>query len=479
MTNSLRSKVFSGLVWSAIRVWGNRLGSLVIFFILARLLSPMEFGIYAAVWALLLTLEVFTEQGLADAIIQAPEIQPEQLNAVFLVNFCAALVVSGLVVLLAPEIANWLNMPAVEFPLQVASVSIVMNALGFCQLALYRRQFQYRWLAMRSLAATLFSGGVGIGLALSGFGVWALIWQYLTAALFNLLLLWIRPLWRPSLAISWKGLAQLLRFSLKLLFSRLLEAGNVRAFELAIGAWMGPAMLGFYSVGSRVHQIVIQLLSSVVLDVGLSGFSRLVDDQPRFTAAYYTALTATSALAMPVFVLLAAVADEFCAAVFGQQWQASGPILHWLAILGAVQSVQYINGAAITAKGHSGKTLMITGAKTAATLVVLYYFGHGELLELVEAFVYGQLLVSPLGFALGKRQIGFSWRTLTVKLWPFLTAACTAYWAVYWVRQHWLLEDIWLRLILPSLFGCAVYSILSIALSFKTFITTLKYLRQS
>ncbi len=479
MSDSLRSKIFSGLVWSAIRVWGNRLGGLAIFFILARLLSPTEFGIYAAVWAILLALEVLTEQGLADAIVQASEINSEQLNAVFLINFFTSLAVCGGVLLLAPEIAIWLSMPAVEYPLQVASASIVINALGFCQLALYRRQFQYRWLAMRSLIATLVSGGIGIGLALSGFGVWALIWQYLAAALFNLFLLWIRPLWHPSSAISWQGLAQLLRFSSKLLLSRLLEVGNVRVFELAIGAWMGAAMLGFYSVGSRVHQIVIQLLSSAVLDVGLSGFSRLVDDPTRFTAAYYKALIATCALAMPVFLLLAAVADEFCVAVFGLQWQASGPILHWLAILGAVQSVQYISGAAITALGHSGKTLMITGAKTVATAIVLCFFGHGELLELVEAFVYGQLLVSPLGFALGKRQIGFSWRTLAVKVWPFLIAACTAYWAVFWVRQYCLSDNPWLRLILPGLFGVAVYSILSITLNLKTFITTLKYLRHS
>lgn len=479
MSESLRAKVFSGLLWSAIRVWGNRLGGLIIFLVLARLLSPTEFGIYAAIWAVLLFLEVFTEQGLADAIVQAQRIEPEQLNAAFLVNFFAALAICAGLAWQAPVIAAWLAMPAIVLPLQVASVSIVLNALGFCQLALYRRQFQYRWLAMRSLLATLFSGGVGIGLALKGYGVWALVGQYLAAALCNLLLLWVRPLWRPSSAISWRGLAQLLRFSLKLLLSRLLEACNARAFELAIGAWMGAAMLGLYSVSARVHLIVIQLLSSVVLDVGLSGFSRLADDRPRFTQAYYQALTATTALAMPVFVLLAAVAPEFCMAVFGPQWQASGPILRWLALLGAVQSIQYINGAAITALGRSDKTLVITSAKTAATLMVLFTYGHGELLKLVEAFVCGQLLVSPLGFALGKRQIGFDWRTLLLTLWPYPAAASAAYFAVGWLRQHWVLDNAWLGLILFGLSGAAVYSMLSIALNFKVFATTLRYLRQS
>jgi O-antigen/teichoic acid export membrane protein len=346
-------------------------------------------------------------------------------------------------------------------------------------LALYRRQYQYRWLAMRSLLATVLSGGVGIGLALKGFGVWALISQYLCAATVNLLLLWIRPLWRPGIAVSWQGLSQLLRFSLKLLLSRLLEACNARAFELAIGAWMGAAMLGLYSVGSRVHQIVIQLLSSVVLDVGLSGFSRLADDKPRFTEAYYKAITATAALAMPVFVLLAAVAPEFCMMVFGRQWQASGSILHWLALLGAVQSIQYINGAAITALGRTDKTLLITCAKTAATLIVLFYYGHGELVELVKAFAYGQLLVSPLGFGLGKRQIGFNWRTLWLKLWPFPAAAGTAYLAVAWLRGYWLPENPWLELTILAAFGAAVYAMLSIALRFHAFVTTLRYLRQS
>ncbi len=479
MTKSLKTQVFAGLLWSIVRIWGNRLGGLLIFFILARLLSPTEFGIYSAVWAILLFLEVFTEQGLADAIVQSKQIQPEQLNAVFLVNLSTALILFAGVIYLAPSMASWLAMPAIELPLQVASASILLNALGFCQLALYRRQFEYRWLAMRSLAATVFSGGIGIVLALRGFGVWALIMQYLAAAFLNLLLLWIKPLWRPSLAYSARGLTQLLRFSLNLLLSRILEAGNVRVFELAIGAWMGAATLGIYSVGSRIHIIVLQLLSSVVVDVGLSGFSRLADDKHRFVEAYYKALIVTTALAMPAFVLLSAVAPEFCVAVFGAKWRESGPILQWLALLGAVQSIQYINGAAITALGHSGKTLLITCAKTLATLTVLLFYGHDELLPLVKAFVYGQLLVSPIGFMLGKRQIGFNWGSVLFKLWPFLTAAAIAYMAVYRMREYWVLDNYWLNLMLLAAVGGSVYVILSLTLGFNAVVTTLKSFRHS
>ena len=155
MSSSLQKQVISGLLWSIVRVWGNRLGGLLIFYILARLLTPEEFGIYAAVVAILLFLEVFTEQGLADAIIQCSEVERTQLNTVFLVNLATALVIFLALWLLAPQVAQWMSMPSIELPLRIASLVVVLNAVGVCQLALHRRQFAYRWLAIRTLIATV------------------------------------------------------------------------------------------------------------------------------------------------------------------------------------------------------------------------------------------------------------------------------------------------------------------------------------
>lgn len=479
MSGSLQKQVISGLLWSIVRVWGNRLGGLLIFYILARLLTPEEFGIYAAVVAILLFLEVFTEQGLADAIIQCSEVERTQLNTVFLVNLATALVIFLALWLLAPQVAQWMAMPSIELPLRIASLVVVLNAVGVCQLALHRRQFAYRWLAIRTLIATVISGALGIALALAGYGIWALIVQYLLMSAISLVFLWIKPLWRPGLEFSFAGLGQLMRFSLKLTVSRLFDSASSRFFELAIGAWMGAATLGIYSVGARVYTIVLQLLSSVVLDVAHGGFSRLATDKERFLDAYYKSVIATAAIAVPVFVILAAVSQEFCVALFGVRWIESAPVLKLLALLGALQAVQSFNGAAINALGFSGVALVITIAKALATLTVLFFFGHQDLIQLVTAFVLGQLIVSPLCFVLGKRHVGFSWTKLAQILWPFLFASALSYASVALARYELSIDFVWWRLIVLSSIGVATYLILVQLIEPKLALRAIRLLRKN
>ena len=478
MTPSIKNQVLSGVIWSTIRIWGNRLGGILIFFILARILSPEDFGIYSAVWAILLFLEVFTEQGFADAIIQRPEIEKKQINSVFLMNLGMSLIIFLSIWLLAPSIALWMHMPKIELPLKIAGFAIIFNALGFCQLAMCRRKFQYRWLAIRTLLATLISGGIGITLAIAGYGVWALIVQFVTASIINLILLWMRPLWLPSFEFSLKGLMDLMRFSVKLMISRLFDATSSRAFELAIGAWMGAVTLGIYSVGARVYTIVLQLLSSVVLDVAHSGFSRLAENKVRFTEAYYKAITVTVAISLPLFVLLSSVSQELCVAFFGNRWTESGSILQLLALLGAVQSVQYFNGAALNALGNTGLTLFIALLKALMTIFVLVIFGKGDLQTLVLAYVLGQIIVNPLSFLLAKKHVGFSWKKIGLSIWPYILGTTASYVVTITTKHLLQIDHVWIRLITLSTIGGGTYIAFVIAFAPHSIISSLRHLKQ-
>ena len=468
MRTELKSKVFSGLIWSSIRVGGNRLGGLLVFFVLARHLSPEDFGIYAAVWAILLFVEIFSELGMSDAIVQRKDITPELLNTVFAVNFVCALTIYAILWFLAPKISAWLNMTNIELPLRIASLTLIFNALGFCQFAMCRREFAYRWLAMRTLLATIISGLLGISLALIGMGVWALIVQLLTMAVINVVMLWIKPMWRPSLRFSISGLTQVLHYSVKLMLSRVLDAANTRVFELVIGAWMGAVTLGVYSIGSRINAIGMQFLSSVGLDVAHSSFSRLASNKDDFLSAYYKAITATAAIALPSFVLVSAVGVEICEAFFGARWVASGAVLSLLALLGGVQVIEYVNGTSLSSLGRTGLTLILSLTKAFVTALVLMVFGHGELITLLKAFVIGQALICPISFALGKRYISFSWRQLALCIWPFMFAAAVAYYAISMVQHFWLPPSSWLRLVSFTSVGVITYSLIALVLAPKT-----------
>ncbi|MEE9330723.1 MAG: lipopolysaccharide biosynthesis protein [Methylophilaceae bacterium] len=457
MTVPSKSKILNSVLWSGVRVWGNRLGGIMIFFVLARLLSPEDMGVYAVIWSILLFLEVFTEQGLADAIIQSKQIKSNQLNTVFVINLVMALLIAIAIILNADKIASLVNMPEIATSLQVATLALIFNAIGFCQLALYRRNFEYRWLAIRTLTATVISGAVGITMAFYGYGAWALIVQFILAALINTVWLWIRPLWKPSFDFTLNGLKDLMKFSVKLMSARLFDATSTRAFEFVIAVWLGAATLGIYTVGSRIYTVMLQLLSNVILDVAHSGFSRLVDDKTKFLNSYYKSIIATASIAVPTFVILAAVASEFCVALFGAKWAESGNILHILALLGAVQAVQQINIAAINGLGFTGVQFIVAFLRALGTMAVLLMYGHGNLILLTLAYCIIQLPLCPISFILGKKHIQFNWRDLMVKTYPFIIGSAAAYYAIYYVRSVYPYNNVWLALISLSFLGLIVY----------------------
>jgi O-antigen/teichoic acid export membrane protein len=429
-TTSLGNQVLSGLIWSAVRNWGGRLATIAVFFLLARILSPDEFGVFAAAIAVLAFIEIIAEQGLADAVVQRPAIGPRELNTVFVANFLVAALLVTATWLGAPLIASVMGIERLTEILRVSCLGILISSLGFCQQALFRRNFQYRWLAVRVLVSTVVGGAVGVGLALAGFGVWSLVGQFLTGASVSLMLLWLKPVWKPGLKFSFVGFGQLLRYGSNVLGMRLLDFASTRAIELAIGAWLGTATLGFYAVGSRIYTIMMQLLSSVVMDVAHSGFSRIAGERERLAQAYYRAMTATAALAMPCFVLVSAVASELCVTAFGTKWADSADILAPLALLGAVQTLQYYNASGLNAIGRSATALMIAIVKAAGTGAALVAT-KGQALDItINAYVLAQLIATPVSFYLGRRYLGVSIRRILRCVIPFALSAAMMFFAV-------------------------------------------------
>lgn len=440
-TSSLGSQVLSGLIWSAVRSWGGRLAGIVVFFLLARILSPEEFGVFAAAAAVLAFIEIFAEQGLGDAIVQQPTIGPRELNTAFLANFILAALLVATIWWGAPLIASAMGIERLTDILRIACLGILINALGFCQQALFRRNFQYRWLAVRTLVATVLSGAAGVWLALAGFGVWSLVGQFLVNAVVNLALLWLKPIWKPGLGLSSAGFGRLFRYGSNILGMRLLDFANTRVIELAIGAWLGAATLGLYSVGSRIYAISMQLLSSVVLDVAHAGFSRIAGERERLAEAYYRAITATAALAVPGLVLISAVAPELCVTVFGAVWAGSADILRPLALLGAVQAMQYYNGTGLNAVGKPGISLLIVVTRAAVTTGVLVATRGCPLPVIVETYVLGQLLTTPVSFCFGRKYLGVSIRRIVRLVSPFVAASAALFLAVTECRP-WIEETV-------------------------------------
>jgi O-antigen/teichoic acid export membrane protein len=311
----------------------------------------------------------------------------------------------------------------------------LLNALCLTQDALYRREFLFRRLAVRILLATIVGGAVGIAMATTGWGVWALVGQYITAAAVSVATLWYKPLWRPSRALDFRGLGALSRYGINIIGVRLLDFGASRFVEFWIAAMLGAAALGFFSVGSKIAYILLQLLGTSVLDVALAGFSRLASEPPRLRNAYYKVVRLTAVASFPCWALLAMASVEVTSLAFGTKWLPSAPLLVPMAILGAVQASQIFDSALVNAIGRPSLGVLFLIARTCAVLISLIATANSDLQTMVIGYVVAQLAVTPLNLVILRRFAGISPGQFLASLAPTLIATavmCAAIAALAW-----------------------------------------------
>ncbi|MHB1246688.1 MAG: lipopolysaccharide biosynthesis protein [Sulfuriferula sp.] len=460
MSDTLHSKVRSGLLWSLAQSWGVKFTTLLLYMVLARVLDPHQLGVFAAAMVVLAFVGMFVDQGLSQAIVQRAQITVQLLNTVFLINLGLAILIYAVMWFSSPLIAAYFKITELTNILRVSSLAVLISATCFSQQAMLHRNFRYRWLAISALVATLISGVVGIACALNGLGTWSLVAQMLTLSVVSALMLWTQPQWRFSFDLDFAGVGGLLKFGLNRLGASVLDFANTRYVEIFVAATLGPVALGIYSVGVRIYQALMQALSAAVLDVALSGFSRLADDRPALIAAYYKAVTLTTAVAVPIFCLMAAVAPETIVVFFGDKWAESAEVLRPIALLGALHVIEYYNGTLFNAIGKPQIGLQFLILKTVVTFLALWLLHQSDLVSIVYAYVASQLIVMPLSFYLVRRMVGVSLRTLWMTLWRFLVACVIGIGLISLSRQVELIGQLSMlpRLLVLSLIGSLGYA---------------------
>lgn len=434
MSGGLNSRIRSGVIWSLVQNWGVRLGGLLVFMLLARILSPGQMGLFAAATTVIAFCALFVDSGLSEAIVQTPEVTPRQLGSVFVVNLVLAVAVVIGIWFSAPLLADYFDLPELVAILRISVFTVLLNALSFSQTAMFRRTFMYKRLALFTLAATVISGVVAVGLALTGFGVWSLVAQALLVAATTAALLWLNPAWSFSWQFDYSSIEGLLSYGVKRLLTALMDFANTRFIELFFASLFGAATLGLYVVGARVYQILMQVLCSSILDIAHNAFSRLAANTQELREAYYSALGLASATSMPVFFLLSMVATELVIGMFGQQWSQAGGVMVPLLLLGGIQVLQFFNGILYNALGRPGIGLVFMVGKTVITMGTLYLVRHLSFEEVVWAYFGSQIVTAPISFYVAKRVVGISFRRVARQVWPFLAATGIAMASMHAVR---------------------------------------------
>ncbi len=395
---ALQKRVARGLTWTLIDTWGSQLLGLIVFILLARLLTEVDFGLVALAAVFVAFAQLLVDQGLGDALIQRPSLTRSQIDTAFWVAVFTGVLLTVAGIVLAGPIAGLLGEPRLAPIIQVLSLTFVMVALNSIQMALLRREMRFRSLAIRKLLAVGVGGVVGISMAVLDPSPWALVGQQLAAAGVSVVALWAVSPWRPGRHASRAEFWPLFSFGIHIVGGDILNFLSRNTDKLLIGATLGTGALGFYAVAYRILDTSQVLLVNAARKLAFPVFSRLQHDHDRMRRAYSRVNRALSVVTMPAYVGLALVASEAIPLIFGERWTSSAPVAAILFLIGPVLTVQLFSGALMNAVGHPEVTfrirLITSVVNVAGFLIAVALFG--TIIAVAAAFVIRGYLVMPL-----------------------------------------------------------------------------------
>ena len=376
MPESLGQKSVSGATWAGVsRISQQGLQTLSIA-VLARLLSPGDYGVMAMGNFFVNFLQQLGDLGTGSAIIQREELSPRLTSSLFWVNVGLGMLGALVLWAAAPLAARYYHEPRVIAVLSVLALAFPATGIGIVPESLLIRNMQYKKLCIAEVGSALLGACMSITLAWKGAGVWSLVAGSLTLTLSSSLMLWMLSAWRPLWLVDWQEIRSVFRYSMNLTGFVLINYFSRNAGHLIVGRYLGTAALGYYQMAYSLLMYPLQALSSILGRVMFAALSRIQSDRERLRAVFLRYLTVLGAINVPVFLGLAIVAGPLVQVFLGTRWLPVVPLITILAPIGILQAIS----------GPTGQIYLSTGRTD-----VMFRFG------LVSA------VVQVLGYAIGVR----------------------------------------------------------------------------
>lgn len=371
---SLAQRAAAGARWAVVSIAGRRVVTVVTSLVLARFVTPTDFGLMAMAVVFSGFVELMRELGTGAAVVRAERTDDEMLSSLFWLNVGVGVLASAILWLLAPVAAAIFQNATLAPILRMLAVTPALAATGVVSAGLLTRELRFRRLAIAELGGACAGGVVGIALALKGLGVWSLVWQSVSSAFVISAATTGASGWRPRPRFRVASMRHLLGYSANLTGTSVLTYVIRNADSLLIGRYLGAQQLGLYDLAFRVMMSSLQVISAAIARVLFPVYVQLKDDRHRLAAAYLRAIGGIALVVFPVIFGLVGVADAFVVAAFGPAWAGAVPLLLILSPLAALQSIATSVNNIYQTVGRTDRLFAIT-ALSGAALVAAFAVG--------------------------------------------------------------------------------------------------------
>lgn len=366
-----KKKIISNFFWRFAERCGAQFVTFIVSIVLARILSPKDYGTIALVMVFTTILQVFVDSGLGTALIQKKDADDLDFSSVFYFNFGVCIILYVGMFFLSPLIANFYDDELLIPIIRVISLTIIFSGIKGIQQAYVSRHMMFKRFFFSTLGGTIFSAFLGIVLAYSGFGVWALVAQQISNTAIDTLILWLTVKWRPQKIFSLKRLINLLSFGWKLLVSSLLDTCYNNLRNLIIGKLYSSSDLAFYNQGDKFPKVIVTNINTSIDSVLLPTISSAQDDRERVKNMTRRAIKTSTYVMAPLMMGMAFCAEPIVHLVLTDKWLPCVPYLRIFCTTYMFWPVHTANLNAINAIGRSDWFLRLEVIKKAVGMTLL------------------------------------------------------------------------------------------------------------
>lgn len=369
---SLGKKVINGMVWTSIERFGTLAIQFIISIAIARILSPEDYGIVGMTAIFMAIADILLNSGFSSALIQKKDRNETDYTTCFYFNVIVGLLLYAILYFSAPFIADFYRVPLLTPVCRVLALGLMLSSLTTSQGAKLRVELKFKQLSVIALATTLFSGVIGLCMAIAGWGVWALVLQMVGGSFLYLIFLEFYTKWLPRGRFSYDSFKYLFSFGSKILCSNIINTIYGNLYTLVIGRVFTPAEVGYYNRANNFANLPSQTLLGTVMKVAYPIMSEIQDDNVRLTWAYKKFLRLPLFILYPILAGFVALAEPLIVALIGEKWLPCVPYLQILSVGCLFTPLTHINLNILYVKGRTDLVLKLEVIKKTIAFSILF-----------------------------------------------------------------------------------------------------------
>lgn len=464
------------MIWSSLQQFGNQGVRFFVSIILARLLLPEEFGLIGMIGIFMAIGTELISSGLTSSLIRTDHPDQRDYSSVFFYNLLGSIVLYFLLFFAAPYIAKFFEQPSLTVITRLYSLTFIISGLSAVQLAKIRKEMNFKLETQSSLASTLVSAIVGIGLAYRGFGVMSLVWMSIAGAVVSSAMLWFTSNWRPALIFDKKKFSYHYRFGYRMAIAGVINAVFNNIYTLVIGKFFSPMQLGYYTRADTLKQFPISNISSILSKVTFPIFAEIKNDDQRLRNVYKEMMQLVIFIIAPLLVMMGVIADPLFRFLFTEKWLPAAPYFQILCVNGILYPLHSYNLNILLVKGRSDLVLRLEIAKKiilCLIIVVAIPFG-------IYGLLWGQVIYSVLCYFINSfysgKMIGYTAMKQLYDISGILTVSLLMGLGLYFLDTFALQTNSsdFIRIFISLVVGSVLFYILCFLLGIKTGKTLIK-----